>query len=161
MQARLHHIFREHYTWLRDKMRRHTGNPHGAEDVAAEAFLQLAEHRALEEVREPRALLATIAKRVLFETWRRRDLEQAYLQTLAAAPEPTYPSPEERALVMEALLAVDAALDSLPAKARHAFLRSQLDAVTYAEIAQELGVSASMVRQYMTRALSAILAATA
>ena len=159
MRGRLQSIFREHYVWLRDQMRRHAGSHHGAEDVASEAFVHLAQHRDLEQVREPRALLTTIAKRVLFETWRRRDLEQAYLETLALAPQPTYPSPEERALVLEALLAVDAALDALPEKVRRAFLYSQLDAMTYAEIGKELGVSASMVRQYMTRALTAIAAA--
>lgn len=161
MRGRLQSLFREHYAWLRDQMRRQAGSVHGAEDVASEAFVQLAQHRGLDEVREPRALLTTIAKRVLFDTWRRRDLEQAYLQTLALAPHPTYPSPEERALIIEALLAVEAALESLPVKARRAFLYSQLDAMTYAEIAKELGVSASMVRQYMTQALSAIAAATA
>jgi RNA polymerase sigma factor (sigma-70 family) len=160
MRGRLQSIFREHYVWLRDQMRRHAGSHHGAEDVASEAFVHLAQHRDLEQVREPRALLTTIAKRVLFETWRRRDLEQAYLETLALAPQPTYPSPEERALVLEALLAVDAALDALPEKVRRAFLYSQLDAMTYAEIGKELGVSASMVRQYMTRALTAVATAT-
>lgn len=159
MRGRLQSIFREHYAWLRDQMRRHAGSYHNAEDVASEAFVHLAQHRDLDEVREPRALLTTIAKRVLFETWRRRDLEQAYLETLALAPQPTYPSPEERALVLEALMAVDAALDALPEKVRRAFLYSQLDAMTYAEIGKELGVSASMVRQYMTRALTAITAA--
>lgn len=141
-------------------MRRPAGSVHGAEDIASEAFVQLAQYGKLEQVREPRALLTTIAKRVLFETWRRRDLEQAYLETLAQAPHPTYPSPEERALIIEALVAVEAALDSLPVKARRAFLYSQLDAMTYAEIAKALGVSASMVRQYMTQALLAITAAT-
>jgi RNA polymerase sigma-70 factor (ECF subfamily) len=159
MRGRLQSIFREHYAWLRDQMRRHAGSHHGAEDVASEAFVHLAQHRDLDQVREPRALLTTIAKRVLFETWRRRDLEQAYLETLALAPQPTYPSPEEQALVVEALLAVDAALDALPEKVRRAFLFSQLDAMTYAEIGKELGVSASMVRQYMSRALTAITAA--
>lgn len=141
-------------------MRRHAGSHHGAEDVASEAFLQLAQHRDLDQVREPRALLTTIARRVLFEAWRRRDLEQAYLETLAHLPQPVYPSPEDRALVMEALLAVDAALDALPEKVRRAFLHSQLDAMTYAEIGTLLGVSASMVRQYMTRALTAVAVAT-
>jgi RNA polymerase sigma-70 factor (ECF subfamily) len=161
MRGPLQSIFRENFTWLRDRMRRHAGSHHGAEDVAAETFLQLAQHRDLEQVREPRALLTTIAKRVLFETWRRRDLEQAYLETLAHVPHPTYPSPEERALVIEALLAVDAALDALPEKVRRAFLHSQLDAMTYAEIGTQLGVSASMVRQYMARAFTAVALAVA
>ena len=88
---------------------------------------------------------------MLFQFWRRRDLEQAYLQALAHLPETLAPSPEERALLLEALEAVARALDGLPAKARRAFLMSQLDAMTYAEIGQKLGVSASMVRQYMAQ----------
>lgn len=159
-RSRLETIFREHYAWLLDQMRRHTRSRHGAEDVAGETFVQLAAYRSLDDVREPRALLTTIAKRVLFHAWRRRDLEQAYLDELAAMPRDLYPSPEERALVIEALCAVDRALAELPAKARLAFLYSQLDGMTYAEIGRELGVSASMVRQYMARALAAIVVAT-
>jgi RNA polymerase sigma-70 factor (ECF subfamily) len=159
MRSRLETIFRDHHAWLLDQVRRHTSSTHGAEDVAGETFVQLAAYRGLEGVREPRALLTTIAKRVLFNIWRRRDLEHAYLQELAAMPRECYPSPEERALIVEALCAIDRALDSLPAKARLAFLYSQLDGMTYAEIGRELGVSASMVRQYMARALAAIVAA--
>jgi DNA-directed RNA polymerase specialized sigma24 family protein len=36
---------------------------------------------------EPRAYLLTIARRLVFETWRRRDLERAWLAELAALPE--------------------------------------------------------------------------
>jgi RNA polymerase sigma factor (sigma-70 family) len=156
LRPRLESIFREHYAWLKDRLRRHTESVHGAEDVASEAFLQLAQHRGLDAVLEPRALLTTIARRVLFETWRRRDLDRAYLQALAQMPAQTHPSPEDRALVIEALVAIDAALDTLPPKARNAFLRSQFDGLTYSEIAREIGVSASMVRQYMARALAVI-----
>ena len=65
-----------------------------------------------------------------------------------------HPSPEERALLLEALFAIDRALDGLSVKARTAFLYSQLDGLTYAEIGERLGVSASMVRQYMAKALA-------
>jgi RNA polymerase sigma-70 factor (ECF subfamily) len=159
MRERLERLFIDNYAWLRDRLRKHTASVHAAEDVASEAFVQLAQQRNLEEVREPRALLTTIARRVLFESWRRRDLEQAYLESLAGAPQATYPSAEEHALVVEALMAADAALRSLSAKARSAFLYSQLDGWTYGEIANELKVSASMVRQYMSRALSAVVQA--
>lgn len=160
MLNRLEGIFRDNYTWLLQYMRRYTNNPHGAEDVASEAFVQLAQYKALDEVREPRALLTTIAKRVLQNNWRRRDLEQAYLEALAAQPEPVYPSPEDQLIVVQALLAVDVALAGLPPKAKQAFLYSQLDGMTYAEIGQELNVSASMVRQYMARAMLAVVTAT-
>jgi len=159
MRERLERLFVDNYAWLRDRLRKHTASVHAAEDAASETFLQLAQHRNLEEVREPRALLTTIAKRVLFDSWRRRDLEQAYLESMAAVPRAAHPSAEEHAIVVEALLAADAALRSLSAKARLAFLYSQLDGWTYAEIARELKVSASMVRQYMSRALAAVVKA--
>ncbi|WP_239796219.1 sigma factor-like helix-turn-helix DNA-binding protein [Candidatus Nitrotoga arctica] len=40
----------------------------------------------------------------------------------------------------------------MPPKARRAFLLAQLEGLTYAEIAQQLGVSVSMIKQYMLRA---------
>lgn len=160
MLNRLEGIFRDNYTWLLQHVRRYTHNAHGAEDVASEAFLQLAQYKELEEVREPRALLTTIAKRVLLNNWRRRDLEQAYMEALASQPEPSFPSPEDQLIVVQALLAVDQALAGLSAKCKQAFLYSQLDGMTYAEIGQELGVSASMVRQYMAKAMMAVVVAT-
>ena len=159
MRERLERLFVDNYAWLRDRLRKHTVSIHSAEDVASETFLQLAQQRNLDEVREPRALLTTIAKRVLFESWRRRDLEQAYLESCAVLPQASHPSAEDHAIVVEALTAADAALRSLSAKARSAFLYSQLDGWTYGEIANELKVSASMVRQYMSRAFAAVVKA--
>lgn len=161
MASRLEHLFREHHAWLIDHVRRFTRSHHGAEDVAGETFLQLAVYKELDEIREPRALLTTMARRVLTNLWRRRDLEQAYLEALAVAPMPTQPSPEDRLRAVQALLAVEQALAGLPVKAREAFLYSQLDGLTYAEIGAKLGVSASMVRQYMVRATLAVVAAAA
>ena len=152
-------LYREHRVWLLARVRRHADSAHAAEDVVGEAFVQLAQHRALHEVREPRALLITIAKRVLFDTWRRRDLERAALDELAHTQHAVQGSPLDHLLVGESLRAVDAALIGLPVKARQAFLCSQLHGQTYAQIAGALGVSASMVRQYMARATAAVLEA--
>ena len=148
-------IFRSDYRWLAERLRFRLGCGFQAEDVAFESFAQLAALPNLEAVREPRAMLTTIAQRVMYETWRRRDLERSYLDALANVPEAVHPSVEERAVLVESLLAIDRALDGLPVKARTAFLYSQLDGLTYAEIGERLGVSASMVRQYMAKALTA------
>ena len=45
-------------------------------------------------------------------------------------------------------------LDGLPARARAAFLLSQLEGLAYADIAQRLGVSVSMVKKYMLQAMA-------
>jgi RNA polymerase sigma-70 factor (ECF subfamily) len=74
---------------------------------------------------------------------------------LAALPEARMPSPEDRKLVLEALCAIDRALDTLPAKAREAFLLAQLEGMKYEDIAARLGVTTRTVGNYMVRAVQA------
>jgi RNA polymerase sigma-19 factor, ECF subfamily len=64
------------------------------------------------------------------------------------------PSPERIAAAIDELAAIAQLLDGLPAKPRRAFLLSRLDGLGYGEIAAELGVSTSMVKQYIARVLS-------
>lgn len=152
--------FRSDYRWLRARVGRDTGCPHSAEDIAAETFVQVLGLRDLFAVRAPRALLSTIARRLMYEGWRRRDLEAAYRESLAAREDSYHPSPEEQALIIEALLTVDRLLDGLSHNARAAFLCHQLDGMTYAEISEQLGVSPSRVQQYMAQAFKRIYLAT-
>ena len=154
----LNHLFGEHHGWLVDRLRARMGCRHDAADMAAETFAQIVALPYAQAIREPRALLTTIAKRLIFASWRRRDLERAYLESLAAEPEQFESSPEDRYLVMEALLEVDQLLHNLSSKARAAFLYSQLEGWTYARIGAELGVSAPRVHQYVVQGLKAICA---
>lgn len=150
----LSEIFRSDYRWLTERLRYRLGCRYSAEDVASESFLQMSTLPLLENVQTPRAMLTTIANRVMYEISRRKALETAYLLALACEPERAHPSPEEQHLLLESLLAIDKGLDGLSSKARRAFFYSQIDGMTYAQIAEELGVSASMVRQYMAKALA-------
>ena len=79
-------------------------------------------------------------------------MERAYLDSLAALPEPIAPSEEARALVLEALAQIDRMLGRLPAKARAAFLLSQLDGLTYPQIAERLGLTVNVVQKAMLKA---------
>ncbi|CAO4152174.1 hypothetical protein PKCBPO_03622 [Methylorubrum thiocyanatum] len=76
-----------------------------------------------------------------------------------ALPEALEISAEERLILIQALQAVEAMLSTLSYKARTAFLRSQIQGTPYAEIADELGVSVSMVRKYVAQGLRAAYAA--
>lgn len=147
--------FGRSYGWLTACVHRLVGCRNDAEDLAASAFTELAEIEAFERIRQPRALLTTIARRLTFEFWRRRDLERHYLDELARQPEYHDASPEELCLALEELARIDAALRRLSARAREAFLLSQYEGLGYAEIAARLGVSASMVRKYVAQALDA------
>ncbi|MEB0223739.1 sigma-70 family RNA polymerase sigma factor [Pseudomonas sp. 10S4] len=145
-------MFQKDYQWLCTSVSRTLGCYHSAQDIASETFLRVLALPDPLAIREPRALLTTIARRLVYEGWRRQDLERAYLESLALAPALVHPSPEERVLVIEALLAVDRLLNGLSAKAKSAFLYHQLDALTYSEIGERLGVSTSRVQQYMADA---------
>lgn len=146
-------LYRDHRDWLLNWLRRYQTCPHRAEDLSQDTFLRLLKRNDLSEVREPRALLATIARGLLVDHFRRSALERAYLDELAQQPEETQPSAEEQLQIIEALREVNALLGQLSANARAAFFYSRLDGLTHAEIAQRLGVSVSRVRQYLAQAL--------
>lgn len=155
-------LYSQHHGWLRTWLQGRLGCRDEAADLAQDTFLRvLLRPHALHGLREPRAYLTTIAKGLLADLWRRRALEQAYQEALALMPEPLAPSPEERALVLQALHEIDALLDGLTPKARHAFLLSQLEGMSYAAIAQELGVSERTVKRYMAQGFECCLVAMA
>lgn len=154
-QNLLHQLFGDHHGWLLDRLRARLGCPSDAADMASETFVQVVALDDPHSIREPRALLTTIAKRLMYASWRRRDLERAYLDALANEPQQYAPSAEQQALAIEALIEIDRLLEGLSSRARAAFLYSQLDGLTYAEIARELGVSAPRVHQYVVQGLRA------
>jgi RNA polymerase sigma factor (sigma-70 family) len=144
-------LFRAHYPWLCARLRRHLGASSSVEDIAAETFLQLLESPGLTPIREPRALLTTIAHRLLYQLWRRRDLERQHLDQLQHLDQHQAISPEERLQLTQALQGLDRTLERLPGKVRATFLLSRIDGLTYPQIAAELGISQRSVSDYMTR----------
>ncbi len=154
-------LYREHHGWLSVWLRRKLGNSFDAADLAHDTFVRLmAGRRRTEAGAEPRALLTHIAKGLVVDHWRRRAVEEAYLAAVAQLPEQQAPSPEARALILETLRAIDAALRTLSARTREIFLMSQFDGLGYDAIAQGLGVSLSTVKRNMQAALTACLIAS-
>lgn len=152
-------LFRSHYQWLCTRLRRHLDSSAHAEDIAADTFVQLLTSPGVVPIRQPRALLTTIAQRLMYQLWRRRDLEQAYLDALQLDDVNEAPSPEDLAQMIEALQCIDQLLDGLPAKVKATFLLSQVNGLTYPEIAAELGISQRSVSDYMTKAVNRCLRA--
>ncbi|KAF1053122.1 MULTISPECIES: sigma-70 family RNA polymerase sigma factor [Delftia] len=154
-------LYAAHHGWLQGWLRRRLGNGADAADLAQDTFVRILGVRDLAGVQEPRAYLTTVAKGVLVNWYKRQALERAYLEALAALPEPVAPSPEQRALVLETLHEIDAMLDALPPIVRRTFLLSQLDGMKYEDIAQQLEVSLTSVKRYMAQAFRQCLVAMA
>lgn len=150
-------LYTTHHGWLQGWLRKKVGNAFDAADLAQDTFVRLLTAPAAPvdaPLREPRAYLATVARRLLINHLRRQSLEQAYLAALAALPEPQAPSPEQQLVILQALQELDALLDGLPPKVRAVFVLSQVDGLTYAAIAEELGMGLRSVKRYMAQAMA-------
>lgn len=148
-------LFREHHGWLSAWLRKKTGCPHHAADLAQEAFTRILCLADPASLQQPRAFMVTTATRLIIDEERRRKLERAYLEALAQmrdSRQECADSPEQIMLAVEALNAIAAMLEGLAEKPRRAFLMHRLDGAAHADIAAALNVSASMVKQYLATA---------
>ncbi|MBJ2207408.1 sigma-70 family RNA polymerase sigma factor [Pseudomonas carnis] len=145
-------LYNDHHHWLTGWLRRKLGCPENAADLAQDTFIRVLSAREAPTLIEPRAFLTTVAKRVLFNFYRRQDLERAYLEALAQMPEHVAPSEEDRAIILQTLLELDQLLDGLPKQVKRAFLLAQLDGLTYAQIGAQLGISIATVKRHLTKA---------
>lgn len=148
----LESLYGEHHGWLKHWLTRKLHSAFDADDVAQDTFLRVMNGESLAAIRDPKSFLCTIAKRVMVDLFRRHALEKAYMDMLAQLPEALAPSPELHQLQLETLQQIDRMLDGLSAKARQAFLLSQLEGLTYNEIALRLSVSVSSVKKYVAKA---------
>ena len=147
-------LYEDHHSWLCSWLRRRLGCSDHSADLAQDTFIRVLTQRKTLELREPRAYLSTIARSLMIDLFRRRALEQAYLETLAAIPEPVAISPETRALILETLFEIDRLLDGLGERTREIFLLAQLDGLSYVEIGRRLNVSVNTVKKHAVRALT-------
>ncbi|OAI23665.1 sigma-70 family RNA polymerase sigma factor [Methylomonas koyamae] len=153
----LSQLYREHHSWLLGWLNKRVQCRLQAEDHAQDTFVRVMASGRSPDLNEPRPYLATIAKNLLINHLRRATLEQVYLERISALPEATALSMEENALILETLQEIDELLNRLPEKARKAFFMSQIDGLTYIEIAEKLGVSDRMIRKYMVQAMALCL----
>ncbi|MCB5185740.1 sigma-70 family RNA polymerase sigma factor [Methylobacillus gramineus] len=146
-------LYSDHHSWLNGWLRKKIGNSFDAADLTHDTFMRVLTNSDVASLREPRAFLTTVASGLLSNFYRRKKIEQSYLDALALLPAQDIPSPELRVIILETLLEIDALLDGLPGDVRKAFLWSQLDGLSQADIARQLGVSISTVKRYIVRAV--------
>jgi len=147
-------LYRDHCDWLVGLLRRRLGgNVDHAADLAHDTFERVMRKGVAPGMHEPRAYLTTVASRLVISHYRRAALEMAYLEALAQRPEPTAPSAQERAEVIEVLDQICEMIDRLDARSRRIFLLAQIDGLAYAEVAARMQVSIDVVKRTMSKAL--------
>ncbi len=158
--ASIETLYMDHHSWLRGWLYGRLSNAADAADLAQDTFVRLLQRRVAAPLAQPRAYLRTVARGLMIDLWRHRDIERAWLETLAQLPEDYELSPEASALAMECLVTIDGLLDELRPVVRQAFLLAQLEGLKCPAIAERLGVSVATVERYIAKALRHCYAAT-
>lgn len=125
------------------------GSWHTAEDLAQEAYLQLMRALTVHPVEKPDAFLDRTARNLAIDHERRRrrrarveaPCEPAMVEAVAAEE----PGAEAGLIERERIARLDAAFAALPARAREVWRLSYVEGCSYAEIAEDLGVSRNTV----------------
>ena len=128
------------------------------DDIVQEAFLRISTQRVTDRPDNPRGFLFRIARNLVFDTLRRNRVRRHYAESQAVDPGlqgavGTMTSAESEASAREELTIVVRAIDELPPQCRRVFLLQRQEDLSYAEIAEELGISVSMVQKHMSKAL--------
>jgi RNA polymerase sigma-70 factor (ECF subfamily) len=153
LRSAVNDLYCEHHGWLNGWLRKRLGNVYDAADLTQDTFVRVIKARSALDIREPRPYLSRIAKGLLIDLFRRRSLEQAYLEALASLPEALQPSLEEQAILLQALVEIDRLLQGLGPKVKQVFMLSQFDGLTYPQIAEHMNISVRSVNNYMAKAM--------
>lgn len=152
------HLYIQNQSWLKAWLTNRVSCPVLAMDIVQDTFERILRRpEVMREVNKPKSYLAKIAKGLVIDYWRRREIEQAYLEAISIHDQADEICEESRMEILETLVLVDRALNRLPSKVRHVFLRAQFDGAKYKDLAKELGVSERTVKNYMSQAMFACL----
>lgn len=150
-------LYQGHHGWLLGWLRRRLHCPHNAADVAQDTFIRVLCAGPYVAPSQPRAFLATVARRLLIDNGRRKRLEQAYRDELElwACSLDQAPSPEQILLAVQVLESIDRALSRLAPRVREAFMLRHLEGLSQNDIAVRLGISLRTVQMDLVSALEA------
>jgi RNA polymerase sigma-70 factor (ECF subfamily) len=148
----IHSLYINHHSWLYTWIRRRLDNQFDAADLTQDTFLRIYTRKNVESIDEPRAYLVTVAKGLVSHFYRRKSLEQAYLEYLEEQPELVSTSAEHQLIILQTLEEVDALLNALPSNVKKVFLMSQIEGKKYQQIANEIGISLATVKRCMKQA---------
>lgn len=155
---RLREIFREHRTHLIRFLQLRLGSEADAQDAAQDAIFRLFQRRETLRDDELRALLYVTARNIAIDRLRERkrsplqfggdqfEVEHAVVDEAAC--------PERVLAARQQLASIRMFLRELPPKCEQAFVGYKFEGLEYRDIAERMGLTESMVRKYVLRALA-------
>jgi RNA polymerase sigma-70 factor (ECF subfamily) len=130
-----------------------------AADLTHETYLRLQQRDENGKVDNARALAFHIAVNLAVDYQRKIAVRKRYMvdnliDDISDVAEITSSSPEQTLIARQRLEILKSALDELPLDCRTVFLLHGIEGLKYAEIADRLGISLSMVGKHLARAMA-------
>ena len=151
--ATVERLFAEHNRALIRFLRTRLRSEQEARDVAQEAYVRLLQIDQPGTISFLRAYLFRTAMNIATDRARAEGVRHHAHQDPVFDDVPQEPDPERSANARQQLGLVIASLRELPSKPRLAFLWHRLSDMSIHEVAERLGVSERMVRNYIVQAL--------
>ncbi len=155
-QQDLEWLFSAYGRELQSYLTRQVRCPETAADLAQETFLRMAQGAPDAGERNVRAYLFQIAHNLAIDHFRR----QKRRQTVLVPPQDMHehaddvPGAEQSTVGRQRLDTLARAMAELPPLTQEIFRRNRLQGMTYAEVADQLGISESSVQKHLARALA-------
>jgi RNA polymerase sigma factor (sigma-70 family) len=127
-----------------------------AEDMVHTAFSRLVAHETPLSLENPRAFLYTAVHNIAIDLKRRNKVRVNYANAVNndSAYVTDTPGPERTLECNQHLNLIATALWGMPKKRRQLLMMSRFDGLSYAEIARRVGLSESVVRKHISKALA-------
>lgn len=157
-------MLERYYLELLNFLSRSVKDRNAATDLVQESYVRvLTAQQSGHSIRDPRALLYRTARNLVIDRHRRDavrgladdvslDDEEAGLEAVAG---PTSLEPEAILASREGLAAVIKTIEALPLRCRETFILHKFDGLSYAEVAERMGVSTRTVEMQLRIAMDA------
>lgn len=144
---------------MQDYLTHRLRDPVVAADLTQEAFLRLAESGNAAAIDNGRSYLFRAAHNLAVDHIRqlaRRRTDQADPDRLASIPDESE-LPDEAVAARQTLARLQAVVGELPERTRRIFVMAKIEGLTYAEVADRLGLSESSVQKHLAMALAHVM----
>lgn len=146
-------LFREHNEALLRFLRGRVGSQNEAREVAQEAYVRLLSLDQPGAVSYLRAFLFKTAANIAIDRRRRHQNYDRVAGRQLFAELTENRTPERQLSGEQTLRHLGILIEAMPAKCRESFVMNQIQGLDAATIAAQLGITDSMVRKYVVRAL--------
>lgn len=159
-QTSLAHILAIHQDELLRFIFRKVNCPDLAQDIFQDTFIRYTNYPQKEQINNHKAFIFRIAANLAADYERRDRVRNKYICNSEPSPEtiaqPEALQPEQILSTRDRLECLAQAVEKLPPKCRMVFLLRKVEELSQAEIAEQLGISRSMVEKHLRHALQVL-----